>query len=131
MSLSNFVFENPDFKEMYEFWQPKEEIIQRIKDISIKTYLVHVFASNICQYCKIHIPHLLKIYDQIKFNFELVVWEDYTDDETIELMDKFSLTGLPSIIIYRLEPVKKEVGRITKEPDSSLEQDLLEILLRI
>lgn len=130
MSISNFVFENPDFKEMYEFSQTQEDIIQEIKNVH-KNYIIQVFASKTCQYCRIHIPHLLRIYDDVKFSLEFIVWEDYSEDERIELMDQYSLLGLPTIIIYRLKPDKKEIGRITKEPINSLEEDLLAILQKI
>ena len=46
-------------------------------------------------------------------------------------MDNYNLTGLPTIIIYNHEYEKKECWRVVKQPKSTLEEDILEILIEI
>ena len=130
MSLAEFIDNNPNFKEMYDFAEVKKEILDEISKIT-KKYSILAFISKTCQYCQIYIPRLLKIYETVHFTLEYAIWEDYTEDESIELMDNYNLTGLPTIIIYNHEHEKKECGRVVRQPKSTLEEDILEILVEI
>lgn len=127
-TINDFVFNNPEYEEIYEFYDCDTEIVNRLKTLS-KEFFVKIFASKNCQYCKIHIPRFLKIHEHVEFNLDFVVWEDFTEQETFDLMDDFNLTGLPSIIIYRIQDnnSRVEVGRVVKEPEQTLEEDLLTV----
>ena len=128
MNIQEFVHSNTEYIEIYEFYEFKDDIVQKISNNS-KKRLLKVFASNQCQYCKIYIPQMLKIHEVVHFNIEFELWEDFDEDGQIDIMDEFSLTGLPTIIIYKNCGTKLiELGRIVKEPTNTIEEDLLSIL---
>lgn len=127
-TINDFVFNNPEYEEIYEFYDCDFEIVSRLKSLS-NQFFVKIIASKNCQYCKIHIPRFLKIHENVEFNLDFIVWEDFTEEETFDLMDDFNLTGLPSIIIFKIKDdnTRVEIGRVVKEPEQSLEEDLLTV----
>lgn len=128
MNIQDFVLSNSEFTELYEFYEFKNEIVQKITS-NINQRTLKIFASNQCQYCKIYIPQVLKIHESVHFKLEFELWEDYNEDQQIELMEDYTLTGLPTIIIYKNGGTRLiELGRIVKEPDKTIEEDLLSIL---
>ena len=128
-NITEFVFSNSEFKELYELYDFQKEIVDEIKKRKNNIFL-KIFASSTCQYCKIYIPEMLKIHEYVEFNIEFICWEDQDEDKQINLMDDFNLTGLPTIIIYKVFENKKtlELGRIVKEPKKTIEEDVLIIL---
>lgn len=127
--ISEFVFSNPEYIELFEIYNFKKEIVEEIKKKRKRIFL-KIIASNICQYCKIYIPELLKIHEYVDFSIQFLLWEDYGEDGQIDLMDELNLTGLPTIIIYKLSEDHKpvELGRIVKEPKKTIEEDVLMIM---
>jgi thiol-disulfide isomerase/thioredoxin len=125
MSLDEFVKKNQEFKEIYDFVEINLDVVNEIKKIP-KTYFLRIFASSTCQFCKIYIPQLLKIHELVNFSLEFIIWENFTDDQLFSISDDYELTGLPTFIFFSNNNV--ELGRIVKEPVSSIENDILRIL---
>src|SRR3989304_3661735 len=90
-------------------------------------YSFRVFASVECHYCKLLVPHFWKTIENLQVTTDFIAWESYSDHELNEIVDRYGLLALPTIIVYALDG--SELGRIIRESRSGrLEQDLVDIV---
>ncbi|MHA2364289.1 MAG: TlpA family protein disulfide reductase [Candidatus Hodarchaeales archaeon] len=126
MKLNEWIQSSEDLFEIYELTTINKGLYNKIKGIE-REYSLLVITSSECQYCHIYIPHLWKIYENLDIKINLIIWENFTEDEIYDLIDKYDLTGLPTIIF--LDNQNMEFGRFVKEPSREiLELDILHIL---
>jgi len=112
----------------YAAYKPDKKQIKKLKK-TINDFSITIVMASWCSDSKEQVPRFYKIIDKAKFDYNklTLIAVDRTklsDDVDIE---EFDIVYVPTFIVFE---DGNEIGRIIETPDISLEQDLLNILLK-
>ena len=120
------------FNTGYESYKPKPETILQLKKLNLKNYTVQIFLGTWCGDSKREVPRFMRLANEIGFpigNIQLIAVGD--PDSLYKQSPQHEEKGLgifrvPAFIIYKNGV---ELNRINEFPVSSLENDLLNIII--
>jgi thiol-disulfide isomerase/thioredoxin len=112
------------FSKQYDQYQPIEDKLIKLNfsDIDIR-----IFMGTWCHDSKREVPRLIKILDNLKYDYSKLIIIGLTKDKKGYFKDysKFNILNTPTIIFYRND---QEIGRIIERPKDSLEYDIFLII---
>ena len=109
------------FTKQYNQYQPTKNNLN-LSDIEIR-----IFMGTWCHDSKREVPRLIKILDNLKYDYSKLVIVGLTKDKKGYFKDytKFNILNTPTLIFYRND---QEIGRIIEKPKDSLESDMISII---
>jgi thiol-disulfide isomerase/thioredoxin len=115
----------PDYVRLAGKYKPDPGAVKSIA--SARDARIVIFFGSWCHLCKKAVPQLLQTVEAAKNPGLALEFYGVTEDhqEPKDSIAKYSISTTPTFIIIR---GGKEVGRITEEPDVSVEKDLALIL---
>jgi len=123
-----------EMEEYYQSYKLDSSTLNQIQSILINSFKNKVITTTIvfgawCGDSKEHLPHFFKIIRESKIIPEenvTLVGCDRSKKTGIEIYDKLGIEFVPTFIFYI---DGKEAGRIVETPLSSIENDILNILI--
>ncbi len=120
---------SPVYEEEKNNYQPDSASVSFLKNFSEELNIL-IFLGTWCPDCRREVPRFLKIMekagnDVIKFK---MMGLDRTKRDSLGLAEKYQIEFVPTFIVLQNN---QEVGRIIEIPMLSIEQDLVEILLKL
>lgn len=118
----------------YEDYTLKPEVVEKIKsEIEEEDFYISVYMGTWCEDSQREIPALIKLLDQINFDFDKLTFVGVDEDKVVpnvseEEREKLNVFNVPTIIVYDAEG--KEINRFVEFPQETLEEDLLKIFSR-
>lgn len=113
-----------NINEQYQTMSNNIEILKiKLEDVSFKVY-----AGTWCGDSKRHVPIFLKVLKEADFPFDHIEFhllDQHKKDKT-GLAVKDNILLVPTFIAYRNN---KEIGRIVETPNTTIEQDLVEMVM--
>jgi thioredoxin 1 len=94
-----------------------------------KTLKIDIYFATWCHDSEREVPKLLKLLKANKHINARLVALDYQKADPQHLAINNNIKYTPTIIIYRDETKKEELGRIIERPNKSLVQDITQLLL--
>jgi thiol-disulfide isomerase/thioredoxin len=119
------------FHKGYEEYRPNPAVLESLRDVDRQDVTLALFFGTWCGDSRYHVPHLVKLLDEMGFPRERV---ELIGVDAVEGQQKRSPGGeevgleiyrVPTLIVRR---AGKEVARVVEFPVLSLERDLLAIL---
>ncbi|MBA4311381.1 MAG: hypothetical protein C0417_02010 [Chlorobiaceae bacterium] len=124
------VFQSPAyaawFDTTYTNYQPREETINRLKNMKENVELLVVYGTW-CSDSKREMPRFFKIIDAVEFPSDKItlIAIDRTKQIPAGIAAEYNITNVPTFLIkYR----GMELGRIIESPKTTLEEDIFEYL---
>jgi thiol-disulfide isomerase/thioredoxin len=118
--------EKPEYFHAAAKYVPDAAAVKTLRAVQGETKIIAFFGTW-CLICKHYLPHLLKTMEaaaNAKISVEYVgVTEDHA--EPAEILKKYQVDTTPVFVVLQ---GGREIGRITEEPDDSVEKDLALIL---
>jgi thioredoxin 1 len=127
ISGSQLIEEYPEFRSVYEQYQPSSAEIAAVQSLSGKT-LVVLFGTW-CHDSEREVPRLLKLLDLsgVELKKLSLYGVNYNKQEPTNLHQQYDLMYSPTIILFQGED---ELGRIVEKPATSLGEDLSSFVSR-
>jgi thiol-disulfide isomerase/thioredoxin len=121
ISASQLITEYPQFRSVYEQYQPSLAEIAAVKSLSGKSLLV--LFGTWCHDSEREVPRLLKLLDLSGVELKSLSLHgvNYNKQEPTNLHQQYNLRYSPTIILLQDEV---ELGRIVEKPMASLGEDL-------
>ncbi|MBA6233310.1 MULTISPECIES: thioredoxin family protein [unclassified Colwellia] len=94
-----------------------------------KTLKIDIYFATWCHDSEREVPKLLKLLKANKHINVTLIALDYQKTDPQDLAINNNIKYTPTIIIYRDEIKKEELGRIIERPNKSLVQDIAQLLL--
>ncbi len=129
ISLEQLYFDYPKWKNIESQYQPDNSVIHQLKKID-ENYKVIVFLGTWCSDSKHEVPLFYKVLKNAKINNKLDIQLWAVDQEkhlNNNLPQENEIELIPTFIFYKND---HEIGRIIETPDNSMEQDILNILIK-
>jgi thioredoxin 1 len=125
ISMETLRKSKPDYLRLAAKYTPDPGAVKAIS--TAKDTKVVVFFGSWCHVCKKWVPHFLKTLEAAKNPGLTVDLYGVTEDhlEPNDPIIKYGITTTPTFIVMR---GGKEIGRITENPDVSVEKDLALIM---
>lgn len=126
----NAIISFPGMKEKYEeeyaTYRPDSSVIEKLKPV-ISGKQITVVLGTWCGDSQLQVPHFLKVLDLLNVPEKNITFicVDGHKKAAPGLIDRFEITNVPTFIILEKE---NELGRITEQPQFTIEQDLFNIL---
>ena len=117
------------FYKGYDGYQPGREAADKLNQIDKQGISIKIVMGTWCPDSRRELPRFMKILDAWQFPADEVTFIG-VDNEKISPVGEYSgldIHRVPTFIIYKNNI---EAGRIIENPESSLEQDILNILSR-
>jgi hypothetical protein len=117
------------YAKEYDRYEPDETLIQKITSTNVSGVSVLIVLGTWCGDSRREVPRFIKIIDQCGLAKISITYlgVDMNKIGPVGDYDKLGIVKVPTFIVYRNNI---EAGRIIEYPSSSLEGDLLEILLK-
>ncbi|HEX2920771.1 MAG TPA: thioredoxin family protein [Bacteroidales bacterium] len=115
------------FMQEYDNYMPSTEIVNKLLEVPAEGLSVKIVMGTWCPDSRREVPRLLRILDMINFPSEKITYIGVDDNKNSPAGDTSALKieRVPTIILYKNNV---EAGRIIEIPETSLEQDMLNIL---
>ena len=116
------------FKPTYAAYNPNSEILDQL-NTGLNDATLKVFMGTWCEDSQREIPAFFKLLDQIAYPSESIemVAVDRDKLQPEDALKGYDIEFVPTIIVSRNG---EEIGRIIEAPEKSLEEDLLNILMK-
>ena len=120
--------EFPVFEKNARNYVPRQEEIRKISAIGENIDIV-MFLGTWCKDSVSEAPKLLKVYERADNpNLSLEIYGvDRKKKEGSGLCKRYDTQRVPTVLFFK---AGKELGRIIEYPEKSIEEDLLEIVIR-
>ena len=121
ISGSQLIEEYPEFRAVYEQYQPSSAEVAAVQSLSGKSLVV--LLGTWCHDSEREVPRLLKLLDLSGVELQSLSLHgvNYNKQEPNDLHRKYDLRYTPTIILLQGE---NELGRIIEKPVTSLGEDL-------
>jgi len=119
---------HPDWQDVITGYVPSEQAVQKLKDISFPVQ-VEVFLGTWCSDSKAQVSAFFKVLDAIDSPLITASYVGVPRDKAARqpYIEGRDIQRIPTFIV---SVDGQEVGRIIETPVKSVEQDLLDILIR-
>jgi thiol-disulfide isomerase/thioredoxin len=119
---------NPEWQELVASYNPKSEIIKKIKTINREIH-IEIFMGCWCPDCRQHVSAYFKIMEMADNPFISTSYIGIPREKEArkEFIQGKNIVRIPTFIIYFQN---QEVGRIIETPTKSVEEDLIDIIER-
>ena len=123
----------PPYSEWYfsgfDNYQPEQAYIDKLKTMDKDNLTIKIVLGTWCPDSRREVPRFMRIMDLIGFPRNKIefIGVDNVKISPIENYDALGIERVPTFIFYMN---KVETGRIIETPKTSLEQDMLNILVR-
>ena len=116
------------FDETYETYLPEKDVMNVLTGIELKKVTITIVMATWCPDSRREVPGFYRILDELSFPEEAISLINVNTNKELpgEDLSNFDFEFVPTFIIYR---EGEELGRIIESPESSLEGDLLRILI--
>lgn len=113
----------------YDGYQPLQEVIEKLAPVQKDDLSIVTVLGIWCPDSRREVPRFMKIIELMKFPADQMTFIGVDNEKVAPLgdYDKLGIERVPTFIVYKN---KIELGRIIENPVTSLEQDLLEIIIR-
>jgi hypothetical protein len=120
---------NEWFVPQYNNYEPSEELVFKIMETNMAEVSVLIVLGTWCPDTRREVPRFFKLADQCGMTRMKItlLGADMNKFAPIGDYDKLGILKVPTFIVYRNNI---EAGRIIEHPQTSLEGDLAEILLK-
>lgn len=127
VSIQRLLAEYPSFKQNFQAFQPNQQEITAIQNLTGKSLLV--LFGTWCHDSEREIPRLLKLLEisQVKLKSLSLKALNYSKQDLDGLHHTYKLEFTPTIILLDKE---KELGRIVEFPQKSIGEDLASFILQ-
>jgi hypothetical protein len=117
------------FLKGYDAYVPEQEVIEKIKQAKKDDLSIQIVMGTWCPDSRREVPRFMKILDLLNFPVAnvTIIGVDNSKQAPVGGYDKLEIERVPTFIFLRN---KVEAGRIIENPVTSLEQDMLNILVR-
>lgn len=118
-----------DYNIEYPAYKPVDSIVQQLKDLIGSVNCVIVLGTW-CGDSKEQVPRFFRIIDQtgVSFNkLQIYCVDRQKEAPGMEIKTTYNIEKVPTFIFFRGDA---EIGRIVETPKTTLEKDLLDILLK-
>jgi len=117
------------FKEEYELYQPKEDIIEKLST-EINQVQITIVYGTWCSDSRMQVGRFYKILDEAGFNDKnLTVIGVNRDKDAVSVnIENLEIERVPTFIVYQNN---EELGRIIETPKKTLEKDLWKIVKKV
>jgi len=115
------------FYKQYDSYQPDTLTINKLKNLSREGLVIKIVMGTWCPDSRREVPRFMRILDVWQFPFTQVTFIGVDDSKLSPVgeYDKLNIERVPTFIIYKNNV---EAGRIIENPETSLEQDIINIL---
>ncbi len=118
-----------DWQKSYEGYEVDEELLKKIKNALDEGYRIDVYLGLWCKDSVNNVPKFIKIIDtldmeKLRVNYFTVERSDKQDAQYF--VPEFEIERVPTFIFY-CDDI--EIGRIIENPEKSMIEDFLDILL--
>lgn len=110
------------FAQNYEEYQPSEQELQAVANLSDSVSLT-VFFGSWCHDSEREVPRLLKVYNNSSTDIKLVSLDMQKSDPE-QLAQSSNIKFTPTILVFNNG---QEIGRVIERPKQSLAQDIFKI----
>jgi len=123
-------FEKPDynawFSKEYKNYKAGKAYTDELKSYSDKISKLVIILATWCPDTRRELPRVFNILDKINFPKEKISMYavDYDKETDLKAFKQYEFTRVPTVIFYDGE---KEIGRITEQPEMTLEEDMIAI----
>lgn len=116
------------FDETYETYLPEKDVMNVLTGIELNEVTITIVMATWCPDSQREVPGFYRIMDELSFPEEAISLINVNTDKELpgEDLSNFNFEFVPTFIISR---EGEELGRIIESPESSLEGDLLRILI--
>ncbi len=113
----------------YDSYRPDKEAISQLQEVSKDGLTIKIVMGTWCPDSRREVPRFMKILDIWHFSPENITFigVDNAKLSPVGEYEKLSIERVPTFILYRKNI---EAGRIIEVPVTSLEQDMVNILVR-
>jgi thiol-disulfide isomerase/thioredoxin len=117
------------FLKGYDEYQLKTDAINKLLDINKDELTIKIVLGTWCPDSRREVPRFMRILDAWKFPVSKVLFigVDNAKLSPVGEYDKLDIQRVPTFIIYKNNI---EAGRIIENPVTSLEQDMVNILIK-
>lgn len=117
------------FASQYELYLPKENVIEKLKEVINKVQITVVFGTW-CSDSRLQMGRLYKIFDESGYKLvNLTVIGVNRDKLALSVnIEDLKISRVPTIIVFKND---EELGRIVESPKKSLEEDLWKIVKKV
>lgn len=126
LSKEEILKNNPEWQELVASYNPKSEIIKKIKTINREIH-IEIFMGCWCPDCRQHVSAYFKIMEMADNPFISTSYIGIPREREArkEFIQGKNIVRIPTFIIYFQN---QEVGRIIETPTKSVEEDLIDII---
>jgi thioredoxin 1 len=122
--LNDFSVFNKNFNEFLISAQEQEMIA-----LWPETLTIDIYFATWCHDSEREVPKLLKLLQVNKHLTAKLIALDFKKEDPQQLAKENNIKYTPTIIIYRDDSKKEELGRIIERPSKSLVEDINQLLL--
>jgi len=120
---------SPVYEDEKNSYNPDSASVSFLKKFNEELNVL-IFLGTWCPDCRREVPRFLKVIENAGNNFIKfqMMGLDRTKRDSLGLAEKYQIEYVPTFIVLQNE---REIGRIIEIPMLSIEQDLVEILLKL
>jgi len=120
---------SPVYEEGKSVYQPDSASISFLKKFNEELNIL-IFLGTWCPDCRREVPRFLKVMEKADNNFIKfqLMGLDRTKRDSLGLAEKYQVEFVPTFVVLENN---QEIGRIVEMPMLSIEQDLVEIFLKL
>jgi len=117
----------PYYEENYWTYAPDEKIIGKLADLDFENVDILVVLATWCHDTKEQLPRFFRVCDEIELDGKMftLIGVDRAKLAGNVNIEELKVERVPTFIFYR---DREEVGRIIETPETSMEEDMFNIL---
>lgn len=116
------------FDRQFDDYTFDNEVFLRLEKMNLDNIRIKIVLGTWCPDSRREVPRFMKIIESLGYSKEYITYigVDIQKDGPVDDFESLNIERVPTFIIYRN---KNELGRIVEYPETSLEKDMLDILI--
>jgi len=116
------------FDNQFDGYVFDSEVFLRLEKMNLDNIRIKIVLGTWCPDSRREVPRFLKIIESLGYSKEYITYigVDIHKDGPVDDFESLNIERVPTFIIYRN---KNELGRIVEYPETSLEKDMLDIII--
>jgi thiol-disulfide isomerase/thioredoxin len=117
------------FTSGYEEYQADADVLNKLKNIDKNNLVITIVLGSWCPDSRREVPRFMKIIDQWSYPYENITFIGVDDQKIAPIgnFEELEIKRVPTFIFFKNNI---EAGRIIEVPETSLEQDMVNILTK-